>query len=139
MEPTPIPDFGTAANSNSAGGDDTRQQLLRLLGEGACRQLGLFPVPADLRLSVVIPIYNEENTLAEIIRRIRAVPLPKEMILIDDCSTDGTRALLRTMEGDSDLRIVYHEKNLGKGGRHPHGLRSCFRKHRPDPGRGLGV
>ena len=91
------------------------QTLLDLLGEGACQQLGLSPLPADLRLSVVIPIYNERATLAELLRRVRAVPIPKEIILVDDGSTDGTRDLLRSMEGTPDLRIVFHEKNRGKG------------------------
>jgi len=68
-----------------------------------------------VKLSIVIPVYNEQATVREIIRRVRATDFDKEIIVVDDCSTDGTREVLRTMEGDGDLRILYHEKNLGKG------------------------
>src|SRR5262245_21952552 len=67
------------------------EALHALLGEGPCRQLGIYPIPDGFKLSVVIPVYNEERWLREIIRRVRAVPIPKEIILVDDCSTDGTR------------------------------------------------
>ncbi len=70
---------------------------------------------AGMLLSVVIPVYNEHRTLAEILRRVRAVPVAKEIILVDDGSTDGTRDLLRSLEGEPDLCIVYHEVNRGKG------------------------
>lgn len=90
-------------------------QLERLLGPAACRQLGIYPIPAGFKLSVVIPVYNEKRWLAEVVRRVKATPFPKEIILIDDCSTDGTRDLLKAMETDPELRIVYHEKNQGKG------------------------
>jgi glycosyltransferase involved in cell wall biosynthesis len=91
------------------------QQAKRCLGEGVCRQLGLYPIPKDLRLSVVIPAYNEKETLEELVRRVRAVPIPKEIILVDDGSTDGTADVLADMEGDRDLRILRHERNRGKG------------------------
>src|SRR3954453_3743298 len=73
-----------------------RVELLRgLLGEPACRQLGIYPLPADFKLSVVIPVYNEERWVREVVRRVRAVEIPKEVILVDDCSTDRTREILR--------------------------------------------
>ncbi|HEY1379109.1 MAG TPA: glycosyltransferase family 2 protein [Gemmataceae bacterium] len=107
--------------------DDLRRQLDRLppaervevvrslLGEAACRQLGIFPLPQGFKLSVVMPVYNEVSWLVEVLRRVRAVPVPKEIIIVDDCSTDGTRDLLRSMEGDDDLRILYQPVNRGKG------------------------
>ncbi len=70
---------------------------------------------ANVRLSIVIPVYNEQKTLAEIIRRVRAVPIAKEIILVDDGSTDGTRDLLTAMANEPDLRIVFHPENRGKG------------------------
>jgi len=66
-------------------------------------------------LSVVIPVYNEQATLTTILAAVRAVGLHHEIILVDDCSTDGTRAILKGLEADADLRIYYHEKNQGKG------------------------
>ena len=87
----------------------------RWLGEGAARRLGLYRIPPELRLSVVIPVYNEQATLREILRRVRAVPIAKEIVVVDDGSSDGSRAILREMEGEADLRILYHDRNQGKG------------------------
>jgi glycosyltransferase involved in cell wall biosynthesis len=92
------------------------------LGEAACRQLGFYVIPSDLLLSVVIPIFNERDTLLDLVNRVRAVPIRKELVLVDDCSTDGTRDILKTIETSIDahdarnrVRVIYHEKNKGKG------------------------
>mgnify|MGYP002654342161 CR=1 FL=1 len=76
-----------------------------------------FPLtPRDYTLSVLIPVYNERHTLIEIIERVRAVEIPKEIVLVDDGSTDGTRDLMKTLENRwPDVHIFYHEKNKGKG------------------------
>jgi glycosyltransferase involved in cell wall biosynthesis len=70
------------------------------------------------KLSVIVPVYNERNTLVEILRRMRAVELPndieREIIVVDDGSDDGTRDVLKQL-GDSTVRIVTHEQNRGKG------------------------
>jgi len=89
--------------------------LHNLLGEGPCRQLGIYPFPAGFKLSVVIPVYNEQQWITEIVRRVQEVPIPKELILIDDFSTDGTRKILKEMEAVPNIRVIYHEKNQGKG------------------------
>jgi len=72
-----------------------------------------------MRLSIIIPVYNEVNTIREIINRVDAVELDKEIIIVDDCSTDGTRELIKDIRDNgkfnSDLRVVYHSKNQGKG------------------------
>ncbi len=67
-------------------------------------------------LSVIVPVYNERVTVAEVIRRIRAVELPVdvEVIVVDDCSTDGTDKVLSAL-GDSTVRILRHDVNQGKG------------------------
>src|SRR5947208_10130026 len=75
--------------------------------------------PAKLRrLSVIVPVYNERNTLVEVVRRMRAVELPDgietEIIVVDDGSTDGTRDVLKQL-GDSTVRVVTHADNRGKG------------------------
>jgi len=67
-------------------------------------------------LSVIVPVYNEERTIAEILRRVRAVPIAKQIVVVDDCSTDGTRQQLAAEEEHDDTIVVLHERNLGKGG-----------------------
>ncbi len=69
-----------------------------------------------MKLSVVIPAYNERGTILEILRRVRAVDagLPKEILIVDDFSTDGTRDVLAGIEG-GDVRVLLHERNRGKG------------------------
>ncbi|MEK7311556.1 MAG: glycosyltransferase family 2 protein [Chloroflexota bacterium] len=71
-----------------------------------------------MKLSVIIPVYNERETILEIINRVRAVNLgdgwEKELIVVDNCSTDGTRDLLR-MVTLPNVKIVYQPRNLGKG------------------------
>ncbi len=81
-----------------------------------------------MKLSVVIPVYNERATLQELLRRVVAIDLPKELVLVDDFSTDGTREILEELskrgvkgiEGASpknlnELRVYFQEKNKGKG------------------------
>src|SRR5208282_4095301 len=86
-----------------------------LLGKNACRQLGMLTIPKGFKLSVVIPVYNERRFVRELIRRVDEVPIPKEIILVDDCSTDGTRDILRQMEREQGRTVVFHEVNQGKG------------------------
>jgi glycosyltransferase involved in cell wall biosynthesis len=68
-----------------------------------------------MKLSVVIPVYNENASIVELVKRVRASPLDKEIILVDDGSTDGTRDTLQTLASTTDLRILYHDRNRGKG------------------------
>jgi glycosyltransferase involved in cell wall biosynthesis len=96
--------------------------LHRLLGEPACRQLGIYPIPEGFKLSIVIPVYNEETWIREIVRRVQAVPIPKEIIIVDDCSTDGTRAILKELESP-EVRVFFQPVNQGKGA----ALREGFR------------
>ena len=67
------------------------------------------------KLSVIVPVYNEENHVREIVQRIRAVSIDKEIVIVDDGSTDGTRAALKSLEGNPDIRIILHDRNQGKG------------------------
>mgnify|MGYP000878669213 FL=1 len=75
-----------------------------------------------MKVSVVIPVFNEHGTLPEIVAQVRAVDLDKEIILVDDCSTDGSRSLVETLSRDDDIVGIYHENNRGKGA----ALRSGF-------------
>jgi len=71
--------------------------------------------PAATTLSVVIPAFNERGTIGEVIRRVRQVGLPTEIIVVDDGSTDGTADFLAEMESDADLVLLRHPENRGKG------------------------
>lgn len=94
---------------------DRVELLERLIGRDACRQLGIYALPADFTLSVVIPIYNEAKTLEKVIARVRETHLPLEIICVDDGSQDGTREVLERLASEQDIKAVFHEKNQGKG------------------------
>ncbi|MBI2627844.1 MAG: glycosyltransferase family 2 protein [Candidatus Niyogibacteria bacterium] len=69
-----------------------------------------------MKLSIIIPVYNEKNTVQELIKKVQNVFLPdmeKEIIIVDDGSTDGTRDILKKVSG---IKYIFHDKNLGKGG-----------------------
>jgi glycosyltransferase involved in cell wall biosynthesis len=72
-------------------------------------------VLADPLLSVVIPVYNEQDTIEEILTRVAAVPVRKEILVVDDCSTDGTRAMLAGLQRRLGFRLFLQERNQGKG------------------------
>ncbi len=108
-----------------ADDDQRRNWLINTMGEQFCRKLGIYRMPGDLTLSVVIPAYNEKKTIREILRRVKAVPIRKEIIVVNDCSTDGTREILRELkENDGELKLIFHEFNQGKGA----ALRTGFRE-----------
>lgn len=70
------------------------------------------------KLSIVIPIYNELNTLSAVLKRVERVPLDnleKEIIMVDDGSTDGTQEMLKKMETEGKYKIFFQDKNIGKG------------------------
>jgi glycosyltransferase involved in cell wall biosynthesis len=75
-----------------------------------------------MKLSVVIPVYNEKNTILEVLNRVRDVSIPKEIIVVDDFSTDGTREILQALPALEDFKIILRPKNAGKGA----ALRSGF-------------
>ena len=68
-----------------------------------------------MKLSVVMPVYNEVGTIEEIIARVEAIEIEKEIIIVDDCSTDGTREKLAKIDRSDHIRVLYHDKNRGKG------------------------
>ena len=73
-----------------------------------------------MKLSVIMPVYNEKETIEEILKKIFAVDLSKfglikEIIIVDDGSTDGTRDILKKYQSKDETKIIYHEENIGKG------------------------
>src|SRR6185369_12139499 len=79
-----------------------------------------------MKVSVIIPIYNERATLREILRRVLAVPLDVEVICVDDGSTDGSRELLKQIGLEhSNVRSLLQPENRGKGAALQHGIREC--------------
>ena len=69
-----------------------------------------------MKLSIVIPCYNERNTIHQIVAAVRAAPVAdKEIIVVDDCSADGTRELLKSEIEGLVTRVLYHDVNQGKG------------------------
>jgi glycosyltransferase involved in cell wall biosynthesis len=69
----------------------------------------------DSLLSVVIPVFNEQAHVRDLVERVRAVPLNKEIVIIDDFSTDGTREILAELERYADVYVICHDRNRGKG------------------------
>ena len=77
-----------------------------------------------MKISVVIPVYNEVQTIKEIVARVQEVELEKEIIIVDDYSTDGTREHLREInQANENVKVLYHDHNQGKGA----ALRTGFR------------
>ena len=68
-----------------------------------------------MKVSVIIPVYNEKSTIEEILRRVKAEEIATEILVIDDGSIDGTREILENLDQDSQLRVIFHDRNRGKG------------------------
>lgn len=83
---------------------------------------------APVKLSIIIPVYNEKDTLRTLLARVEAVDYEKEIVLVDDCSTDGTREIAQDYQGREGYTVLMHAKNLGKGA----ALRSGFAEAKGD-------
>jgi len=101
----------------------TRDNTLANATEQWLEQDDLMPAPirpdneqlrATCRLSVVIPVFNERRWIRQVIQRVQDVPVPKEIIIVDDNSTDGTREILKQF-AEPGVRVIFHERNQGKG------------------------
>jgi glycosyltransferase involved in cell wall biosynthesis len=89
------------------------------LGPDACRKLAIFALPDGFCLSVVVPVFNESGTVAEVVARLRGTGLPMQIILVDDGSHDGTlqaiNALVESDDRSDDILVIAHPQNRGKG------------------------
>ena len=72
-------------------------------------------IPESLKLSVVIPVFNEQETIVSVVSRVAALPIKKEIIIVDDCSTDDTAKILEQIEDIDDVQVIRKQKNAGKG------------------------
>ena len=68
-----------------------------------------------MKLSIIIPVYNEESTLLKLLKRIKTIDIDKEIIIVDDGSTDRTGYILKNLSKKYYNKIIYHKKNFGKG------------------------
>ena len=68
-----------------------------------------------MKLSIIIPVFNEHKSIKELIGRVQATKLANEIIIVDDCSSDGTRKILPELDGKNGIRVILHNKNRGKG------------------------
>jgi glycosyltransferase involved in cell wall biosynthesis len=82
-----------------------------------------FVIPRNFKISVVIPVYNEAATIRQVVANVVALPIPKEIIVVDDASTDGTRELLGQYEPANGVHVICKPQNEGKGAALRTGLR----------------
>jgi glycosyltransferase involved in cell wall biosynthesis len=66
-------------------------------------------------VSVIIPVFNERDTIFQVVQRVQQQPIEKEIIIVDDCSTDGTAQMLKQTDWPDNVRVFFHQKNKGKG------------------------
>jgi glycosyltransferase involved in cell wall biosynthesis len=79
-------------------------------------------------ITVLIPVYNEKNTIKEIIIRVQATEIPSEILIVDDGSSDGTSAILEKLDGQGMIRVLFHDRNEGQGA----ALRTGFKEVKGD-------
>lgn len=90
-------------------------EAAEVLGDDVLARVGGQRLARGFQLSVLVPVYNECRTIEELLARVLSVPLPLEVIVVDDGSTDGTRELLAALPPRRDLRVLFHPRNRGKG------------------------
>ncbi|HMO83812.1 MAG TPA: glycosyltransferase family 2 protein [Lacipirellulaceae bacterium] len=125
--PSPPQAYLDRLQANLALAEQTLKAV-RELESGAGASLPRPTRTRALTASVVIPVYNERETIVEIVRRVQAVGVHREIIIVDDFSTDGTRDLLLQLDREPDVRVLLHGYNRGKGA----ALRTAFPHCRGD-------
>ncbi len=81
--------------------------------------LSEYVIGIGMKISIIIPVYNEAPTVEEVVEKVRSLPLDKEIIVVDDGSTDGSREIIKSLEHkyreDGNMKFIYHPENKGKG------------------------
>lgn len=78
-----------------------------------------------MKITVIMPVYNEINTIEEILSRVQAMDTADEILVVDDGSTDGTRKVLEKLDGKGPIRVILHDQNKGKGAAVTTGIRNA--------------
>lgn len=107
----PTPQFNTKHQFDTS----FVQQVSDMIGPDACRRLAIFALPEGFRLTVLVPVFNECGTVADVLDRLRATGLPIQIILIDDGSNDGSSEVLDACSQGEDVLLLRHPHNRGKG------------------------
>ena len=92
--------------------------------ESSSKQFIVYNLPS-MKLSVVIPVFNEAHNIREIINRVQNQKLASEIVIVDDGSKDGTRDILKELDGKDEVRVIMHEVNQGKGAAVVTGMRAA--------------
>lgn len=120
---------GAGSSAGAAGGNrsqaTSRSAVAQKRSNAAQEFAEPLRLPAKFKLSVVVPVFNEVRFIDEILRRVAASPVPKEIIVVDDFSTDGTRERLPELARELGLMVLLHERNCGKGAAVRSGLAAC--------------
>jgi glycosyltransferase involved in cell wall biosynthesis len=95
--------------------DSYVQRMHRLLGKHACAKLAIYSLPTDFVLTVIVPIYNECETINSVVDRLRSTGIRLQIVLVDDGSTDGTNEVVDQLGASADIAVIHHSSNLGKG------------------------
>lgn len=90
-------------------------EMTTLLGHPICRKLAIYRLPDGFKLTVIVPVFNESQTVGEVIARLRNTGLPMQIVLVDDGSEDGTAEAIESLDSNSDVVVLRHEFNRGKG------------------------
>ena len=104
-----------SVDSRRAWSDAYVDEMSALLGSSACRKLAIYRLPPGFKLTVIVPVYNERDTISRVIARLRELGLPMQIILIDDGSVDGTAEAIESYADEPDMVVRHHQVNRGKG------------------------
>ena len=108
-----LPD--AAANPTLLWSEDYVRRMRSLFGEATCHRLAIFALPSGFKLSVIVPVFNEEKTVGGVIDRLQATGIPMQVIFVNDGSSDGTGEAIDAFRDREDCVVIHHETNRGKG------------------------